>query len=353
MPLVSGTLIWGARGIIILFLGTILLIVDTEVCEATEVNNKIKQMIEDAGCPFVSRKQLLVRNVCIMPDYQQTELPEFAAEGGITKVDIYLHEAKVLEIDELKDKITIKISQLMEWGDFRVKANFSEIKKPPKHIKLSPRNTKSIWHPGLDMFTKNLEDWKSLHDPYLFQEVLVSKSAVLTMAPELEQRKNNASSIHAWKDWVATIYCQFDFSTFPLDTQHCSFLQMGTSDMILPRLFPSLNIENWYYRAGGFDIRIKPIGAFEGNHTTEVIGFNVTLERIIHPYLYQYYFPCIAIVVVSHISLIIPISAIPGRITLAVTQFLTLTNIFIHFMVSINASIKIISWISNLVRIQI
>ena len=144
-----------------------------------------------------------------------------------------------------------------------------------------------------------------------------------------------------------TSYCHFDFSTFPLDTQHCSFLQMGTSDMILPRLFPSLNIENWYYRAGGFDIRIKPIGAFEGNHTTEVIGFNVTLERIIHPYLYQYYFPCIAIVVVSHISLIIPISAIPGRITLAVTQFLTLTNIFIHFMVGNIRCIKIVLRLLN------
>ena len=319
-----------------LVLTIILILVLTPVGGTAEgnKNNKIKQMIESTGCPFVSRKQLLVRNVCILPDYQQTELPEFAADGGITKVDIYLHEAKVLEIDERKDKITIKISQLMEWGDFRVKANFSEIKKPPKHIKLSPRNIQSLWHPDLDMFTKNLEDWKSLHDPHLFQEVLVSKTAVLTMVPEIELRKKNTTSIHAWKDWVATIYCQFDFSSFPLDTQHCSFLQMGTSDMILPRLFPTLNIENWSYRAGGFDIRIKPIGAYEGNQTIEVIGFNVTLERIIHPYLYQYYFPCIAIVIVSHISLIIPISAIPGRITLAVTQFLTLTNIFIHFMVS-------------------
>ena len=65
------------------------------------------------------------------------------------------------------------------------------------------------------------------------------------------------------------------------------------------------------------------------------IGFNITLERIVQPYLYEYYFPTFAIVVVSQISFMIPVSASPGRITLVVTQFLTLTNIFIHQKVGI------------------
>ena len=69
------------------------------------------------------------------------------------------------------------------------------------------------------------------------------------------------------------------------------------------------------------------------------VGFNVTLVRIIQPYLYQYYFPSIAIVVVSQISFMIPLSATPGRIALVVTQFLTLTNIFIHQMVKFNSII--------------
>ena len=41
-----------------------------------------------------------------------------------------------------------------------------------------------------------------------------------------------------------------------------------------------------------------------------------------------------AIVVVSFISFLVPLTAIPGRIALVVTQFLTLTNMFIHQMVS-------------------
>ena len=95
---------------------------------------------------------------------------------------------------------------------------------------------------------------------------------------------------------------------------------------------------------------INPIGAFVTgrelfglqSQAADKIGFNITFTRVVKPHLYQYYFPCIAIVVVSHISLMIPISAIPGRITLAVTQFLTLTNIFIHFMVSNITCIKIV-----------
>ena len=37
---------------------------------------------------------------------------------------------------------------------------------------------------------------------------------------------------------------------------------------------------------------------------------------------------------IAIISFIIPLSSIPGRVALVVTQFLTLTNIFIHSTVS-------------------
>ena len=303
-------------------------------------NNKLKQMVEDAGCTFVNSRQLLVRNVCLKPNYQSNELP---TNDGFEKtfVDIYLHEAKVLDIDEMKDKITIKLSQLMEWSEPRIRANFSAISKEVAQIKLSSKNIKSLWYPDLDMYTKDLEDWKSLYHPLLYQEVVVTKDPFLNEKDN--KRKNKVTFIHAWKDWVATIYCHFDFSSFPLDTQHCTFRQMGTSESVQPLLYPSLNIENWLYKSGGFEVKIDPVDAFKGkdvisqpNQTIDEIGFNMTLQRIVQPYLYQYYFPCFAIVIVSQISFIIPISAIPGRVALVVTQFLTLTNIFIHLMVSIS-----------------
>ena len=98
------------------------------------------------------------------------------------------------------------------------------------------------------------------------------------------------------------------------------------------RIKSSGNSFEWKQEAAGFNVVIENVG----NFANESIGFNITLERIIQPYLYQYYFPAIAIVVVSQISFMIPLSASPGRIALVVTQFLTLTNIFIHQIVSID-----------------
>ena len=54
------------------------------------------------------------------------------------------------------------------------------------------------------------------------------------------------------------------------------------------------------------------------------------MSRRLQPFIMECYLPCIAIVIVSHISFILPLDAIPGRVALLVTQFLTLTNICIH-----------------------
>ena len=65
------------------------------------------------------------------------------------------------------------------------------------------------------------------------------------------------------------------------------------------------------------------------------VGFNITMKRVQQPYLLKYYLPCVAIVVVTQISFYIPPDAIPGRVALLVTQFLTLTTLFISEQVSI------------------
>ena len=310
-----------------------LCILTTRSTAKMENDSKIQKMVEDAGCPFVIPSQLLVRNVCLLPDYQQNELPDNG--NGVTRVNFYLQEALVLEIDEKKDKIKVKISQLIEWGEPRLRANFSAVSKQIVQIKLSSKNIESLWHPEQDMYTENLEDWRSLYEPVLFQKLAVSKRPFL----QENEEGSNINSIHGWKDWTATLYCKFDFSAFPLDTQQCRFRQFGTSQTITPKMYPSLNVDNFKYQAGGFQIRIYP--TVDQSNITLVeevkhsIGFNITLQRIYQPYIYQYYLPCISIVLVSQISLIIPISAVSGRVGLVVTQFLTLTNIFIHLMVNI------------------
>ena len=70
-----------------------------------------------------------------------------------------------------------------------------------------------------------------------------------------------------------------------------------------------------------------------------IIGFNIEMERSLQPFVVRYYIPSITIVMVSQISFMIPMDAIPGRVALIVTQFLTLVSIFLQQTVG---SIRII-----------
>ena len=66
-----------------------------------------------------------------------------------------------------------------------------------------------------------------------------------------------------------------------------------------------------------------------------LVGFDIEMERILKPYIMEYYLPCVASILVSHIGFVIPVKSIPGRAALLVTQFLSLINLFIAGMVRI------------------
>ena len=298
----------------------------------TKSNNVIKDKIIEAGCPFISENQLLERDVCLMPNYSPNHLPK--SSEGIANVSLYLLKAFVSSVDEVKSQLTIELLQYLQWSDVGIRAKMSHAVQGQGKIKFRTKDIKRIWHPDLDIYTKDLIEWRSLFDPVLYQELYFSKS----------QNETNIK-ISALKKWKATIFCNFDFSLFPFDTQHCEFRQFSSD--------PNLRIESgcrqaittFLYKAVGFDVNFLPTGDDCENKEVAIsnsnefawkdTGFNITLTRIFKPYLYQYYFPSVAIVIVSLISFIIPLSAIPGRIVLVVTQFLTLTNIFIHQTVSV------------------
>ena len=296
-------------------------------------NEETKQEILEAGCPFKSTKQLLVQNICLMPNYHSNVPPN----GLYTKTNVFisLDGAHILEVDEKNNKFTIHISENLQWLEPRMRTNFSKVPKDVKMIKLSEDNFYQIWHPEKDMYILNILEKKTLHEPKLYKDLVVIKD---------EETRKNASLIDAWKDWRATIFCPFDFSDYPFDTQRCEFAQKTDTHTktFLIYYFPQ-NTTKLVYDAIGYRINISLSGPFIGINDelwnvetgTDKIGFNITLRRIFKPYLYKYYFPCITIVIVSQISFIIPLSAIPGRVGLIVTQFLTLVNIFIHQLVSI------------------
>ena len=304
---------------------------------------KIKQMIETSGCPFVSVDQFLARHVCILPGYDATEIPRIESDSA--QIVVNLFSAVVLEVKERENRLTLKISQFLQWVDPRVK--LSKNTKPDKMgiVWLSQKNIDRIWHPDLDMYTENLEEWKSLHEPNVYRKlvVLLSPSAKSTEqhtrnveGDKLKGNDTKSSSsqetmtqLGGLKAWKATIRCVFDFGSYPFDIQRCKFVQFGNDGMELACKVAGNRME-WKQKIGGSYVEIQTVG----KHNNDSIGFEIILERALEPYVYQYYIPSMAIAFVSQISFIIPLHAIPGRVALVATQFLTLVNIFIHQIVS-------------------
>ena len=137
-------------------------------------------------------------------------------------------------------------------------------------------------------------------------------------------------------DVKTTVYCKgWSYIQYPMDYQACHVAFGSASASSIFTLLENLdnNSSKNTYRAVNFDIRIKYFDQNK-NHGTNQVGIQIEMQRLTTSFILKYYAPCIAIVLVSEIGFIIPVTAIPGRVGLLVTQFLTLINLFIHQMVS-------------------
>ena len=139
----------------------------------------------------------------------------------------------------------------------------------------------------------------------------------------------SASAIEMGLDMKITVLCEFDFLNYPMDHQTCNLTFRNKR---------FLNNVFWLYKQNQvFSIR-RPFRALGSNIMIEIMdgnsqigektGFKIHMKRVLAPFLLQCYSPAIAIVMISSIGFIVPLSAIPGRVTLGVTLFLTLANIF-------------------------
>ena len=122
-----------------------------------------------------------------------------------------------------------------------------------------------------------------------------------------------------------------------MDTQKCSLriysYKMQPLNLIFYDISGIGNEPEPTYERNGFLISSTCVNQTDQQNE---IGIDFSLKRNINKYLFQYYLPSAIIVIVSQTSFFIPLSAIPGRIGLVVTQFLALTNIFINEQVMLN-----------------
>ena len=107
--------------------GIFLTIVAYSICITTgnlnEDNETVKDMIEKSGCPYISNSQFLVRDVCLLPNYETNQMPTGA--NDMVSVNITLFSAIVMEVDDRRHSLTIKLTQFFEWYEPRIRYNKS------------------------------------------------------------------------------------------------------------------------------------------------------------------------------------------------------------------------------------
>ena len=295
-----------------------------------KINIKVEQSTECGGNGNPSTNQ----RWCIPKDYHATEAP---SEQHITKVYATVLYTNLIDVIENEKKIEVNIHAQLWWEDDRIKtSNTKESLSLPYWV----IKEEIIWKPSI-----LVNDVIKIESSYFGEGAQnIYTSLKLLNTNQLQTKANspfqeNVTIVEAWFDVKITILCKFDYTNYPMDTQTCKFrfgsfplhqnYQLLLYDPEGKHHFSHTNFDSL-----GFDITTTFVDShlMNENQTVEV-GFDMVMNRIRQPFIYQYYLPCTAIVLVSQLSFVVPLSAIPGRIALAVTQFLALTNVYIYQMV--------------------
>ena len=267
---------------------------------------------------------MLEKGICIDKDYQKY----FAPEKGKTKVHSTIEYQKVRNVDAKKQTLSIDLVLNLKWLDPNIRTNFARMDVENGGIALRPEATRKIWTPDLYIWNstslKTREEWASLKTSKILTNNSLNGSDSKTSKTMVQMKYEIKNSI----------YCDFHFATYPMDEQTCS-IKIGSASeeaiFILNDGEKGFHAPTSYY-AVGKTMSINFFGQRNVNGS-DTVGFNITMTRLMQPYMMKYYIPTMAVVLVSEIGFVIPLTAIPGRVALLVTQFLTLVNLFIYQMV--------------------
>ena len=275
--------------------------------------------------------KLLASGVCIDPDYTKYVAPN----NGKTLVYSTIESQMIRSVNAKEGTISIDFIMAIRWLDPNIKTHFSRRDQRDGGIALSEWALEEIWMPDIYILNR-----QSFQDPAEWRSIKSSTVLASNKFNDLRTRQNKTTEIQKTAIEIrfeikATVYCNFNHIAYPLDRQTCDVrLGSGSTGAVFV-LFDSNTLyhQKKTYQAENFDLSVT---FFDGRmkHGNNSIGIHVEMERIRNSFIFEYYIPCIAIVLVSELSFVIPITSIPGRVGLLITLFLTLINLFIHQMVS-------------------
>ena len=286
----------------------------------------IEKSIPMERLPFCHSDQIeFAYGICLEHRYNEKTPPN----RTITQIYFKILRNRVLEIREREKNIDIRMEITDTWEDHRISFSpeYIKNKKPSGSPDItinwydSTKENQNIWYPdGIRMTTVSHETMA--HSPFTHLRFKNSDA------------KPNTTFVSRVREIQMSVFCEFHSTMFPLDTTNCTFRLSNEDASGLQLLFdPDMkHIGTKTFGKDGFNIT----KTYEYGYNLEdsgYIGFNLEMRRVLSPFLFQYYLPAASVVFVSQISLLIPLSSIPGRTGLLATLFLTLTNIFINHMV--------------------
>ena len=271
--------------------------------------------------------ELLAEGVCLKGDTKKHLVPE----PGRTRVMCHFERQKLRKVDSREQTISFDLFITMKWFDPNVKSRQRIINDHNNEMILSTSALRKIWTPDLviqDLTALKIKDeWISL-----------VKSKILGPDDMTEEEGEDSSppNIEVTYQIKSSVYCKFDHARYPMDEQKCN-ITLGSSSFGAIFVLNDKNKgeKNMHHNVSNFLVTSSLFDNQWHNSGNNTIGIQFTLTHSTTPYFFKYYIPTMAITTVSMMGFAIPLSAIPGRVALLVTQFLTLTNLFIYEMESI------------------
>ena len=284
--------------------------------------------------------------VCLPNDYHKEISPKVENEH-IVRINSSMYLRNIREINSIDKSMTVDITLSLYWVDTRIRKKFTKYNMnvlaggKAGTMVLPIKKIDYIWIPDLYIFDMAYFESYKVNSPT--DSISILYNYYWSVSNYNQEYTMNNTVLQYVLDARIKIYCfKFSFERFPLEENTCTFV-LGTA-ITKANFAWTVDNDDWRYDSvdrnevvNGYKINSihwinklpKHVNQYYAG-TGRAIGFEVSMTRQFMPYLIQYYIPCIAIVFLTQISFIIPLTAIPGRIALLVTEFLTLTNIFIH-----------------------
>ena len=291
---------------------------------------------------FCEDGRKLSDSVCLAAGYQKSSIPKSALANGMTVWTIF--NVSNIHTNDIDRTIRVELSIEISWSDDRIKVDgYHEDFQLLDYTVLDSSQINAIWNPDVSIY--HVVDFQRI-------SILNPTNGYLSMI-QLDYY------YYYYVDYLftghATIDCDFNFDNYPMDRQSCEFrlISLSYGEYLTFLFYNTMRLEaNSTIPNSEFDMKIhffdRDLCRKAGNAMIEVachknlreLGFIITMERYLQPFVMRYYLPSVAIVLISQTSFFVPPNVIPGRAGLLVTLFLTQTNIFMNQQVCVKYNIN-------------